>query len=155
LGIAIAPNDKNPNELVIGVAAHDGTYSIDYAVHTLRTHAETDAGPSDTSANKVADRVSSSDSISSTASSVEVLAVEDFVVRIVEAYGRERLLKVVGGAITEEAARLCPGLPSRLWRELDIVCFVFPPFEREGEATEGTDYKVDEESDSVVRKAIE
>jgi hypothetical protein len=93
--------------------------------------------------------------MSSDASSVESLTLEEFVVNTVEAYGRKHLHKVVGGAITEEAARLCPGLPSRLWRELDTVCFVFPPFENEGEATEKTDYQVDEESDSIVRKAIE
>jgi hypothetical protein len=61
--------------------------------------------------------------------------------------------------MTEEAHVLCPSLCSQLWKELDIVCFKFKPFSDHqldgpaaGDVLEST---VDEESDSVVRKAIE
>jgi hypothetical protein len=156
LGIAISPNDKNKNELLIGIAAHDGTYSVDYHVHSYYFGSDASSGASDASASKhpgTASPASSSDSVASAAS--DGLGLEEFVLHKVEAYGSDHHCKVIGGAITEEAAELCPSLPSQLWLKLDIVCFVFPPFEAKHEATEVTDFKVDEESDSVVRKAIE
>jgi hypothetical protein len=79
----------------------------------------------------------------------------NFVVGVIDRYRLKNHYKIVGGAITSQAAELCPELPSFLWRELDIVCFIFKPFGEGDEAVEGTVFKVDEESDSVVRKAIE
>jgi hypothetical protein len=79
----------------------------------------------------------------------------EFVLQKVQAYSSEHHYKVMGGAITKEAAGRCPSLPSQLWLKLDIVCFVFPPFEDKHKPSDVTDFKVDEESDSVVRKAIE
>jgi hypothetical protein len=73
----------------------------------------------------------------------------------VKAYSDEHHYKVMGAAITEEAAEHCPSLSSQLWLKLDVVCFIFRPFEKKHEPTDVTDFKVDEESDSVVRKAIE
>jgi hypothetical protein len=79
----------------------------------------------------------------------------NFVVGVIDKYRLKNHYKIAGGAITNQAAELCPELPSFLWRELDIVCFIFKPFGEGDEAVDGTEFKVDEESDSVVRKAIE
>jgi len=82
-----------------------------------------------------------------------------FVIGKVDKYRTEHSYKVLGGAVTEEANTLCPELRSLLWRKLDIVCFAFKPFGDDHNAgptqAAGIDTKVDEESDSVVRKAIE
>jgi hypothetical protein len=78
-----------------------------------------------------------------------------FVVSVIDNYRLKNHYKIVGGGITKQTAELCPKLPSFLWRELDIVCFIFKPFGVKDEAFQGTEFKVDEESDSVARKAIE
>jgi hypothetical protein len=59
--------------------------------------------------------------------------------------------------MTEQAAELCAELPSFLWLKLDIVGFIFKPFRGNtaSDLTDGPESQVDEESDSVVRKAIE
>jgi hypothetical protein len=77
------------------------------------------------------------------------------VVNVVNNHRLNNHYKIAGGAITRQAAALCPELASSLWRELDIVCFIFRPFGDEDKACEHTEWKVDEESDSVARKAIE
>jgi hypothetical protein len=80
-----------------------------------------------------------------------------FVGKKIEAYRYEHNYKIAGGAITVQAEQLCPELPSLLWHELDIVCFVFKPFKDDTshDAPGGPESKVDEESDSVARKSIE
>jgi hypothetical protein len=132
IGIAITKNPNDSEEYSIGVTAHDGTYSIDFEEYSFQGSAEIES------------KRSASD-------------LEEFVVEKVSIYGNEHRYKVIGGAITEEAFALCPRLPSRLWLKLDIVCFVFKPFIGEDgqESTHEPLFKVDEESDSVARKAIE
>jgi hypothetical protein len=84
--------------------------------------------------------------------------LEEFVVTKVKET-RERLYyKFVGGAITKDAAQLCPDLAKRLWMELDIVMFILSPFDdnelHQATNSEFNKWVVDEESDSVVRKAV-
>lgn len=85
------------------------------------------------------------------------LSLADFVIKEVEKYREKYYYKIAGGAITKQTAELCPELPSLLWHKLDIVCFIFKPFDNKAGyvASEGAECKVDEESDSMVRKAIE
>jgi hypothetical protein len=137
----------------VGITAHDGTYAVDYNVHSYHIGSEIGPGASDNIADKTPGTASSTNS--SSVSLTDGISLEEFVLQKVEAYGSDHHCKAIGGAITEEAAALCPSLPSQLWLKLDIVCFVFPPFESKHEASQVTDFKVDEESDSVVRKAIE
>jgi hypothetical protein len=80
-----------------------------------------------------------------------------FVLEMVDKYRKTHHYKVAGAGITEQAVKLCPELPSLLWRSVDIVCLVFKPFgdETRGEPFQNAESQVDEESDSVVRKTIE
>ncbi|KAF2819129.1 UDP-Glycosyltransferase/glycogen phosphorylase, partial [Ophiobolus disseminans] len=145
LGIAIAPTEGKEEEFHVGITAHDGTYSIDYEIYHY--HKEETAG--------FADKDSTGTSPAATLSQ----DLAKFVVDEVDKYRTLHSYKIIGGAVTEEANTLCPELRSQLWQKLDIVCFKFRPFsnhldDKPTEATEITT-KVDEESDSVVRKAIE
>ncbi|KAF1915723.1 hypothetical protein BDU57DRAFT_281631 [Ampelomyces quisqualis] len=144
VGIAIAQDDAKPGECIVGVTVHDGTYSIDY--ETCRYQPGLDVAPATDSSN------SSSDPESDTEGSLA-----KFVVDLVNKYRKEHNYKMAGGAITIQAEELCPELPGLLWSKLDIVCFVFEPFndDTSHDAPGGTECKVDEESDSVARKAIE
>ncbi|KAH8724715.1 putative trehalose synthase-like protein [Phaeosphaeriaceae sp. PMI808] len=158
LGIAITENEEKPDEVIIGITAHDGTYSIEYAVfyYQMKNTIRVDRLNLFSGANSGSATPSADTSSGSHASSFDMSLV-DFVVSEIEKYREKHYYKIAGGAITQQAAQLCPELPSLLWHKLDIVCFIFKPFANEPghEATEGTEFKVDEESDSVVRKAIE
>jgi hypothetical protein len=83
----------------------------------------------------------------------------EFILCKIHEYRRTNHYKIVGGAITEEAHSICPQLRSLLWAHLDIVCFKFKPFGndhgQDPTPEDSYDIKVDEESDSVARKAIE
>jgi hypothetical protein len=83
-------------------------------------------------------------------------SLASFVLEMVDKYRKVHHYKVAGAGITVQAASFCPELPSLLWRNFDIVCFIFKPFGDAGdEPTQGTESQVDEESDSVARKTIE
>jgi len=139
IGIAITRVEASPAKFKIGVTVHDSTYSIGYTEYTfpVPTETVTDAAEVNTSAT----------------------TLEDFVLSELSSYGIKHNYKIIGGAITQEAKGLCPRLPTLLWSQLDIVCFVFKPFsdggDNEEELAPDDEFKVDEESDSVARKAIE
>jgi hypothetical protein len=85
--------------------------------------------------------------------------LEDFVIARVTENSATFFYKFVGGGITEEADKLCPDLAARLWKELDIVMYVLSPFDDHEDGHKATDcefskWVIDEESDSVVRKAV-
>ena len=79
------------------------------------------------------------------------------VLDMIDEYRKQHHHKVAGAGITQQAAALCPELPSLLWSSIDIVCLVLAPFTEEtrGEQFLSLESQLDEESDSVVRKAIE
>lgn len=83
--------------------------------------------------------------------------LESFVLEMVDKYRKVHHYKIAGTGVTEQAAELCPELSSLLWRNIDVVCFIFKPFtgETRDEPTQEAESQVDEESDSVVRKTIE
>jgi hypothetical protein len=146
----------NAGELVIGITTHDGTYSISYESYHYSPTQESDLG--EVSATLDTDSgadVSSVDDDEAPHGSSAQTKLIDYVISMVDAHRSNNHYKIAGGAITKQAATLCPELASALWRELDIVCFIFKPFGDEDEACEGTEERVDEESDSVARKAIE
>lgn len=161
LGIAIA---KVGPEYTIGITAHDGTWSLDYERYTFRDPDEVKPDPSvsallqvtssaseQVSANVSGDAPSQKDEDKGT-------PLEEFVLAQVAKFGHDHRFKAAGGAITDEAYEHCENLPARLWRALDIVCFVFKPFDETQEveaSSEDINLRVDEESDAMARKAVE
>lgn len=123
------------------MTVHDGTYSIDYKCYRCPQPQDNDVSECD---------ILSTDSVND-------LALAEFIVTAVRKYRRPHDYKISGGAITTAAKNLCPSLPAMLWKQLDIVCFVFEPFssETEHEANKAAAMIVDEESDSMARKTIE
>jgi hypothetical protein len=85
------------------------------------------------------------------------MTLASVVLEMIDQYRKQHHHKVAGAGITQQAAALCPELPSLLWSCIDVVCLVFAPFtdETRGEPFLNLESQVDEESDSVVRKAIE
>jgi hypothetical protein len=140
------------------VTVHDGTYSIDYEKYTYpRDVKSADSEPSSGITSGV-DTPATDASISpSCVEPAEECTLAEFVSKKIKEYRHIHNYKIAGGAVTVQAERLCPELPSLLWCELDIVCFVFKPFndDTSHDAPGGPEFKVDEESDSVARKAIE
>jgi hypothetical protein len=156
MGIAIAESDHDANELVIGVTTHDGTYSIGYESHHYPPKQGFNLGEVSVALdNGSGADVSMAEDDQAPQSPSSQINLVDYVINMVNDHRLNNHYKIAGGAITKQAAALCPELASALWRELDIVCFIFKPFGDEDEACEGTEEKVDEESDSVARKAIE
>ena len=108
----------------IGFTTHDGTYSIDFAVQTVDIEEGDDASA----------------------------AVMRYCFNAIRDYERDHGYKFVGGGIMDGTRKLCPELLPKLWSELDIVCLHYETKLQVGSAPLGS-LGVDEESDSMVRKA--
>ncbi|KAL5119109.1 hypothetical protein ACEQ8H_003033 [Pleosporales sp. CAS-2024a] len=158
LGIAIVEDKQLNPGYVVGITAQDGTYSIDYAT----SHFPIRATPSTTCSHAPSESTSG---VNAPATGVSVpvqgqnsvTGLAHFVLSMVDKYRHEKYYKIAGAGITEEAAALCSELPSLLWHSIDVVCLVMKPFttETRGEPFTSVESQVDEESDSVARKAIE
>ena len=122
LGLAATKHDDD--HVDIGFAAHDGTYSIDFAVHSVEIKGRNVA---------------------------EV--VTNYVRDSVSQYQKDHRYKFVGAGVTAGTRSLCPGLLSRLWIDLDIVALVFETRLEVSDVPLGS-LSVDEEADSMVRKTI-
>lgn len=131
------------------MTVHDGTYSIDYMRYRFPQPEDDDVSE--------CDRLSASSSVSDATLPPAHIALANHVVTAVRKYRKPHDYKISAGAITTQAQSICPSLPALLWKELDIVCFVFEPFfsETAQETSKAVQLAVDEESDSVVRKTIE
>ncbi|KAK5727146.1 hypothetical protein LTR15_003039 [Elasticomyces elasticus] len=133
LGIAAQEAD---GEIHVGFACHDGTYTIDFAVHKLNTDdqdVETPKGQPTGVWN-------------------HSVAVADYLVRSIRAYSEKNHYKFLGAGISQEIIRLSPQVAARIWTELDIV----PIAIREGESGRMVKsvVSVDELADSMARKAL-
>ncbi|KAF2028973.1 trehalose synthase (Ccg-9), partial [Setomelanomma holmii] len=135
----IAPKEDDPRKFLVGITLHDGTYSMDYAVHQVYRP--------DTSGYE----------------QHHGEGIEDFIASKVLKFKTEKYYKVAGCGITKLTAEICPKLATKLWLSQDIVTLVLDPFGKDADHDEqdyhgptmGTEWQVDEESDSVVRKALE
>ncbi|EXJ87451.1 hypothetical protein A1O3_04411 [Capronia epimyces CBS 606.96] len=129
-GIAI--EEESASALKIGIAIHDGTYSVDFAIHRL-------------SAQEDARKDRDSD------------WVVDHIVSQLEAYRKEHVCKILGAGITADLHHKSPNLCSRLWAEMDIVPIVVEsnPILQ---PTQGRQRRrallVDEMADSAARKCL-
>lgn len=118
---------KSDTEAQIGIAIHDGTYSVDFAVHQICLQ-----------------EGSQIDEHSGT--------IEDHVLESLAKYRREHVCKLLGAGVTAELDSVAPKLCSRLWAELDIVPIVFKGTSILGEDTPIEN--VDELADSAARKCL-
>ncbi|KAF2457081.1 trehalose synthase (Ccg-9) [Lineolata rhizophorae] len=132
LFMGISAAESNSTHVDIGFASHDGTYSIDFAVHTLpsgRASFHNGTAMPEEQATQFADY---------------------FITKMHE-YEEEHLYKFVAAGVPARLVKVIPQLPSRLWAELDVVPMVF---ERGLESDEEEQLGVDEEADSMARKAL-
>lgn len=118
----------------MGIAIHDGTYSIDFSVHHLCL-------PPSSSEQHQAD------------------TVEEFAVSKLEEFRHGHLCKILGAGLSVELHNHSPRLASRLWQDLDIVPMVFrvgmdlsPETARS--VQNGHEWSIDEQADSVAKKCI-
>ena len=156
LGIAVLDGPNNTLEL--GVASHDGTYSIDFHASTfeLQPSSNTSETGSSTPADTNTSESSSNSSISVTKEELpNYLAT--FLIEKLRSYEKEHLYKFVGAGINRRTHETSPQLASLLWQELDIVPLVLendPQPTQLHDKRDGKDVLVDEEADSMARKAL-
>ncbi|SLM41097.1 Glycosyl transferase, family 1 [Lasallia pustulata] len=131
-GLAIKTEAEQ--KLAVGIAIHDGTYSIDFSVHHLCL-------PPSSSEQHQAD------------------TVEEFAVSKLEEFRHGHLCKILGAGLSVELHNHSPRLASRLWQDLDIVPMVFrvgmdlsPETARS--VQNGHEWSIDEQADSVAKKCI-
>lgn len=110
------------------MAIHDGTYSIDFAVHRITLDDKPDNGND---------------------------FVSDHLISELSAYRKEHLCKILGAGVTLDLFKRSPTLCSRLWAELDIVPFVLEsnpllPIKQ----SQKRQIAVDEIADSAARKCL-
>ena len=159
LGIAVRHGANRT--LDVGIAIHDGTYSIDFKVSTFKL---TSSSSTSTSGSGSGSGVSSSpspptsDPKSRVPISEEELPSElsNFVIDELGKYQKEHCVKFVGAGINEKALQLSPRLAALMWEKLDIVPLVLPNQSPSDLLSQHDrqDFTVDEEADSMVRKAL-
>ncbi|KAH0262452.1 glycosyltransferase family 4 protein, partial [Aureobasidium melanogenum] len=116
---------KRPNDKIeVGFCAHDGTYSMDFAVHCIE--AKGDAAKT----------------------------FSDYVVMRVKNYQDEHHYKYLGAGISKTAREISPDLPARLWAELDIPTLEFERSVVESDHVKTPEVDVDEEADAMARKCV-
>ncbi|KAL1608382.1 hypothetical protein SLS60_003323 [Paraconiothyrium brasiliense] len=155
LYVGIAVQHGATGTLDVGLASHDGTYSIDFHVTTFKlktSSPSSDSGISGTST--PADGATDNLAPVSKEELPDVLI--KFVIDTIKQYEEEHMFKIVGAGINKQTLALSPQLAARLWQELDIVPLILPNdpspelhFKR-GTPT----VTVDEEADSMARKAL-
>ncbi|KAK4615491.1 Trehalose phosphorylase [Fulvia fulva] len=123
LGIAI--ERKSDSKVDIGFACHDGTYSIDFAGHTLRTDGTDSHG----------DRAACP-------------------TKLPEDYEATNSYTFVGVGLSQEVLDISPQIAPRLWLELDIVPLLIKVEEGGSLHTASQIDGVDELADSMARKCL-
>ena len=130
LFLGIAAREDQHGQVEVAFAAHDGTYSIDFAVHVLEVQGD-ESDPSEEKSHLLADYI---------------------IARTFE-YQETHLYKFAGAGITKALVDISPQLPSRLFSELDIVGTVFENgLDILGGPTDRT--TIDEEADEMARKCL-
>lgn len=143
LYLGLAAKENEHGQVEIGLASHDGTYSIDFAVRVI-------GGQEDSSA--VAQDGMQSTPVPLLIEDRAQVLLDHFVSSIL-AYEQEHAYKFVGAGITKKLVAMSPQLPSRLWADLDIVPMVFEKGLEGPEApSDGT--TIDEEADSMARHCL-
>ncbi|KAB5578675.1 putative trehalose synthase-like protein [Coniochaeta sp. 2T2.1] len=158
LFIGIAIQEGVRGSLDVGFAAHDGTYSIDFAVVSLLlTAAQSESDPLASLRSGASIPVAKSGTSTPVIQDEMPASLVDFFVEKIREYQREHLYKFTGAGINTNALRHSPELAARLWQELDIVTLVIPDEPSLGQMfADGSNQNVlvDEEADSMTRKAL-
>ncbi|KAI7154955.1 glycosyltransferase family 4 protein, partial [Hortaea werneckii] len=131
----------------IGFACHDGTYNIDFAVHTLSVDPNIEGIVQDTSCPTFLPRDRDG----------QEKAIASYIICIVGNYSKKIQYKFLGCGLSQELLQLSPQTAARLWAELDIVPVVIPHSEGgsllSGRMIDPT-LGVDELADSLSRKCL-
>lgn len=147
LWMGIAAQKMEDGHVDIGFACHDGTYTIDFAVHNLDVE-DPDAmeklgGKHPTSIPTDADG--------------QAAAIAEYLVCSIRNYQEQNSYKFLGAGISQELVKLSPQAPARIWTELDVLPIVIRDEEggslhsaRNIDAVQG----VDELADSMARKCL-
>lgn len=129
----VALDHVSESEVSIGLAIHDGTYSIDFGIHHI------------SDLNKSKEK--------------RAKAIGDMIVEKLDSYRHHACCKIMGVGLSQKIIDESPDVASRLWAELDIVPWVLQLgidlTEEEMQDARGVDgWSVDEKADSLVRKCI-
>jgi hypothetical protein len=127
LWLGLAAKQHDDGSVSTGFACHDGTYTMDSAVHVLQKDSKElsqASGPTGSVAN----------------------AIESYMVSRIGHYARDNAYRFLGAGIPEELSDMCPGLATLLWSELDIVPIVIQK--------EDSFNDLDEVADSMARKCV-
>ncbi|KAH7051067.1 putative trehalose synthase-like protein [Macrophomina phaseolina] len=151
LYLGLAAKEDHQGLIEIGIASHDGTYSIDFAVIVLGDE-KRDSGVPSGGSTPYASRAQTPALPLSEEDRERVLA--DFFLRKILDYQKEHHYKFVGAGITKTLHKLSPQLPSRLWWELDIVPMVFEHGLENPNGGPVDEVTIDEEADSMARKSL-
>ncbi|KAJ4354003.1 uncharacterized protein N0V89_005735 [Didymosphaeria variabile] len=155
LYVGIAVQHGATGSLDVGLASHDGTYSIDFQVTTFKlktSSPNSDSGISGTST--PAD--SAIDNLTPVSKEELPDVLNRFIIDMLRQYEEEHMFKFVGAGINKQTLALSPQLAARLWQDLDIVPLVLPNDPNpELHSKRGSHaVTVDEEADSMARKAL-
>ena len=137
LGISAAASSDG--QIEIAYSAHDGTYSIDFAVDSIVCNHETSDGHDDDDADRAGGGALSASTCRK---------ITEHIIRSVREYTQEHSYKFIGAGITQSLAHMYPGLATRLWLELDITSLVFE-YKRHS-----SELHLDEEADAMARKCV-
>jgi len=129
LWAGVAISRESDHSIQLGIAIHDGTYSMDFAVHRISLP---DGADEDERA----------------------ACIENHVLSELSEYRTQHLCKLLGVGVSVELDQAGPRLCSRLWSELDIVPVVFEstPLMFKDKGRNLAD--VDELADTLARKCI-
>jgi hypothetical protein len=146
--LGIAAIVQNNGSIDTAFVAHDGTYSIDFAVYTVENQ---------TQSHSLLEKSVNTSGTTTPAGGIrpEELSymVADYFVNKIRAYAKEHHYKFVGLGMTTRLQKLSPELPARLWSELDIVPMIFDKSIEKFKTRKGV-IMVDGEADSMARKCL-
>ncbi|TKA83879.1 hypothetical protein B0A55_00126 [Friedmanniomyces simplex] len=131
LGLALKTSDHNIVE--VAFVCHDGVYSVDFALHELYTrateHTRDDAGSA-------------------------AGAITDHIIDNIRDYEGKHLAKFAGAGISSYLAEKSPGLPARLWADLDILPIVLSDDQTAPQENEpgSVPVELDEMADAMARR---
>ncbi|KAL0262108.1 hypothetical protein SLS55_003545 [Diplodia seriata] len=151
LYLGLSARQDHQGLIEIGIASHDGTYSIDFAVWVLGDD-KRDNGTSSNGNSPYPSR-SHTPALPLAEEDREKVLTDFFLSKVLE-YQKEHHYKFVGAGITKTLVSLSPQLPSRLWWELDIVPLVFEHGLENPNGEPAEVVTIDEEADSMARKSL-
>jgi len=128
LWLGIAATVSIRGEIIVAFSLSDGTYNIDFAVHTLDAKGNEVSpcnNPDISPGNGDAERIASSAGSTPVVNEDTARNLLVYLVNEIRQYSQSHYYTFAGAGITRSLAQMCPGLPATLWLDLDIVPLVF------------------------------